>query len=201
MPRWITGLLPTLIVLLGLSAAAWWQREQAPEPLRRWLRDLAGDGVTTSVAAQPRGATKAQGGRAADHASAAEVSTTSAQAVGPAASLIAPAPVLRAAARVDGQAGAASHPGSGGVRKCRRGGTTLYTDGDCPPGSQEAGMQAQAPGITVVPGPGLTQKLANQAAALTPGPAASRANVRGLLAPDDGVDLRARAMERVIEGR
>jgi hypothetical protein len=62
-------------------------------------------------------------------------------------------------------------------------------------------MSEQAAGITVVPGPSLTQKLAGQAAALSASPGASRATVRGLLAPDDGVDLRARAMERVIEGR
>ncbi|MFM2121092.1 MAG: hypothetical protein RL722_2560 [Pseudomonadota bacterium] len=184
-------LLPTLVVLIGLAAAAWLQRDRAPEPLRGWLRELA-----TAIEPDVRPAPAAARPALAASGSSARTGLQPVEARPPGA--VAAGRVGAASAAVT--ASATSRP-AGGVRKCRRGNAILYTDGDCPPGSGEVGMSEQAAGITVVPGPSLTQKLAGQAASLSASPGASRATVRGLLAPDDGVDLRARAMERVIEGR
>ena len=79
--------------------------------------------------------------------------------------------------------------GLGGVRKCRRGETVIYTDGDCPAGSREFAVTGGA--VTVVPG----QSPLNAPAL----PSGRLPHAREVLQPDEGnARLRDQAMERVI---
>ena len=84
-------------------------------------------------------------------------------------------------------AGAAAVPG--GLRKCVRGTTVLYTDKTCPPGSREQGVRAD--NVTVLPA---TQPTAPQPAG---GQAPPREPLlRELAGPDDTAAMREKAIDR-----
>lgn len=77
----------------------------------------------------------------------------------------------------------------GGMRKCVRAATVLYTDKTCPPGSREQVVRADK--VTVLPG--------TQPAAVRPGgPEAPprKPLLRELAGPDDSAALREQAIDR-----
>ena len=122
----------------------------------------------------------------------------------PARELLAPAPVARTTPfKFDNgsirDAERASAPGTGappvaaavpgGLRKCVRGTTVLYTDKTCPPGSREQGVRAD--NVTVLPA---TQPTAPQPAG---GQAPPREPLlRELAGPDDTAAMREKAIDR-----
>lgn len=76
-----------------------------------------------------------------------------------------------------------------GLRKCKKGGQVIYTDGECPAGSKE---QAVGGTVTVVPGQAATQP-ANASNGDKP-----RANVRDILLDPRDADLREKRMDQII---
>ncbi|HEX5312697.1 hypothetical protein [Aquabacterium sp.] len=78
---------------------------------------------------------------------------------------------------------------AGAMRKCKKGREITYTDGDCPAGSKEFGVQGGS--VTVVPSPSAT--------AAPEKDGAPRANVRNLLVdPEKDAELRNKRMDRIV---
>lgn len=76
----------------------------------------------------------------------------------------------------------------GGMRKCKKGREVIYTDGDCPTGSKELGMNGGS--LTVVQSPSDTA---------TPEKDTPRPNVRNLLVdPEKDAELRNKRMDRIV---
>jgi len=94
-------------------------------------------------------------------------------------------------------AGLAPFRAPGGVRKCRKGATTVYTDGPCPPGSHEADLARGT--VNVVSGGAAAASPASPPAkqATGPGPAssASHKSLLEMMVPDNG--LRDKVMQRM----
>lgn len=72
------------------------------------------------------------------------------------------------------------------LRKCAQGDKMLYTDALCPPGSRELAVGGQ---LSVVPSPAAQAKTSA---------ASAPRNVRELLVPADGVDLKAERIDALI---
>lgn len=91
-------------------------------------------------------------------------------------------------------AGLAPFRAPGGVRKCRKGTTTVYTDGPCPPGSHEADLARGTVNVVAGAATGSAQARPQPAA---PGPAASASHktLLEMMAPDNG--LREKVMQRM----
>ncbi len=88
----------------------------------------------------------------------------------------------------DRSAAAVPSAAEAGLRKCQAAGRVLYTNGSCPAGSREQGVEGGT--VSVVAAPRM---------APAPAAAASRLpNVRDLLQGDAGVDIKERRMEEVI---
>ncbi|MEY2689513.1 MAG: hypothetical protein RL375_3712 [Pseudomonadota bacterium] len=83
-----------------------------------------------------------------------------------------------------------TNPGVSQARKCITAAEVVYTNGPCPAGSKEQAVDGGA--VTIVPAQRVVRLPAGADAA------ASRATVRDLLVPPDGIDLRERQMERAI---
>jgi len=77
----------------------------------------------------------------------------------------------------------------GGMRKCVRGTTVLYTDKTCPPGSREQAVRAD--NVSVLPGtrPAVTRPAGAEAPPRKP-------LLRELAGPDDSAALREQAIDR-----
>jgi hypothetical protein len=95
--------------------------------------------------------------------------------------------------RDSAQLQALTQPGSSQARKCStgaKGAGIVYTNGPCPAGTSESAIDGGA--VTVLP----AQRVVRLPEMAEPG--ASRATIRDLLAPPDGVDLREKQMERAL---
>lgn len=93
---------------------------------------------------------------------------------------------LRDSAQLQGLTGAAPSQ----ARKCIKGAQTVYTNDPCPAGMQELTVNGGA--VTVLP----AQRVVRLPEPAEPG--ASRATIRDLLVPPDGVDLHEKQMERAL---
>lgn len=92
----------------------------------------------------------------------------------------------RPAAAQPAQAAQTVQKSTGGMRKCRQGASVVYTDGDCPAGSQEHSVGGT---VTVLKD---QRKLVNAAKAATP------STETALPLTEDPV-MRAKRMEQVID--
>lgn len=79
----------------------------------------------------------------------------------------------------------------GGIRKCRKGGQVVYTDGTCPPGAQEQPLRNGT--VTIISGQAGT-KSANAGE-----PAPQRATLRDVLDPPEEVSLKDKRMQKIVD--